>query len=121
MSNIIVLQCWSKIDIFCCALLAKLINSHLNKCIDFVLSQFLVDYITIIHFVIITYVGYFADSDDVIPVRCQQFVDEIDYLLAPPGPVVGRVEAPVVDPGRNVFLLQKGIHLTGAVEEFVFP
>ena len=69
----------------------------------------------------ITYIGYFADSDDVIRIRCEQFVDEIDNLLAPPGPVVSGVETPVVYPGRDVFLLEQGIHLTGAVEEFVFP
>ena len=69
----------------------------------------------------ITYIGYFTDSDDVISVWSEQLVDEIDDLLAPPGPVVGGVEAPVVNPGRNVFLLEQGIHLTGAVEEFVFP
>ena len=57
----------------------------------------------------ITYVGYFADSDHVIPVRCQQFVDEIDDLLAPPRPVVGGVEAPIVNPGMDVFLLEQGI------------
>ena len=69
----------------------------------------------------ITYVGYFADSDDVIPVWGEQLVDEIDDLLAPPGPVVGGVEAPIVNPGRDVFLLEQGVHLTGTVEEFVFP
>ena len=69
----------------------------------------------------ITYVGYITDLDDVIPVRCQQFVDEIDDLLALPGPVVSGVETPVVNPCWDVFLLEQGIHLSGTVKEFVFP
>ena len=39
----------------------------------------------------------------------------------PPGPVVGGVVAPVVDPGRDVSLLEQGIHLSGTVEQFILP
>jgi len=58
---------------------------------------------------------------DVIPVWCQQLIDEIDDLLAPPGPVVSGVETPVVDPGRNVFLLEQSNHLSGTVKQFILP
>ena len=34
----------TKTNIFSCVLFKKLINSHLNKCIDFILSQFMIDY-----------------------------------------------------------------------------
>ena len=34
---------------------------------------------------------------------------------------MGGVETPVVDPGRDVFLLEQGIHLSGTVEQFILP
>ena len=48
-------------------------------------------------------------------------IHEIDYLLAPPSPVMGHVVTPVVNPSRDVLLAQQGIHLSGTFQEIILP
>ena len=52
---------------------------------------------------------------------CQEMLYEINNLLAPPSPVMVNVMSPVVYPGRDILLLEQGIHLTGTVEQFFLP
>ena len=46
---------------------------------------------------------------------------EVHYLLAPPFPVVGRVEAPVVNPCWNILCSEYAVNLPCTVEQFVLP